>query len=83
MGSCNDVSASAVTGVTGVTGVWSTSLCKHDPAKLSAVATVSSAGSFGISLSTLSRLNGNRPVAAHPALMFLLFNALSLAGLYR
>jgi hypothetical protein len=44
---------------------------------------VSSAGVFGISLSTLSGLNGNKLHAAKPALIFLGVNALSLAGLNR
>jgi len=34
-------------------------------------------------VSTLSGLNGNKPLAAHPAVMFLFVNPLSLAGLYR
>ena len=77
---CNNVRASVVTGVTGVYG---TSSCGQDPTTLSAFGTVSSAGGFNVSLSTLSGLNGNKPVAAHPAVMFLLVNALSLAGLYK
>ena len=36
-----------------------------------------------MSLSTLSGLSGNKPLAAHAAVMFLFVNALSLAGLYR
>jgi hypothetical protein len=34
-------------------------------------------------LSTLSGLNGNSPLAAKPAIMFLGVRAFSLAGLYR
>ena len=37
----------------------------------------------GILLSTLSRLNGNRPLIAKPALIFFGVNTLSLIGLYR
>jgi hypothetical protein len=37
----------------------------------------------GILLSTLSGLNGNKPHAAKPALIFFGVNALFLAGLYR
>ena len=36
-----------------------------------------------IELSTLSRLNGNKPLAAKPALMFLAVNAFTRAGLKR
>jgi hypothetical protein len=41
------------------------------------------AGGADILLSTLSGLNGNRPLIVKPALIFLGINALSLAGLYR
>ena len=74
---CNDLTASVVTGVI---GVCSTSSCGQD---LTSFGTVSSAGAFNIFRSTLSGLNGNNPLAAHPAVIFLLVNALSLAGLYR
>ncbi len=36
-----------------------------------------------MSLSTLSGLNENKPLAAHAAVIFLFVEALSLAGLYR
>lgn len=36
-----------------------------------------------MSLSTLSGLNGNKPLIAHIAVIFLFVKALSLAGLYR
>ena len=36
-----------------------------------------------MSLSTFSGLNGNKPLAAHAAMMFFFVNAFSLAGLYR
>jgi hypothetical protein len=41
------------------------------------------AGGAGILLSTLFRLNRNRPLVAKPALIFFGVNALSLIGLYR
>jgi hypothetical protein len=84
--SCNVVSASVVTGVAGVmgvTGVRNTSADEQAPATSASLGMTSAAGGFGISLSTLSGLKGNKPVAAHPARMFLFVIALSLAGLYR
>ena len=67
---------------TGVTGVYSTMSCGQDPTStLSAFGIVRSVGGFGICLSTLSRLNGNKPLAAKPALIFFGVNALSLARL--
>ncbi|XTI94266.1 hypothetical protein V2W45_1252525, partial [Cenococcum geophilum] len=45
--------------------------------------TVSLARGFYTPLSTLSRLNRNKPVTAHLAIIFLLVNALSYIGLYR
>lgn len=81
---CNNVRASDVTGVTGVIGVCSNWSCEQDDTTTSlAFGIVSSTGGLGVYQSTLSGLNGNNPVAAHPAVMFLLVNALSLAGLYR
>jgi hypothetical protein len=38
---------------------------------------------LGIELSILSGLNGNKPLAAKPALMFLAVNAFTRAGLKR
>jgi hypothetical protein len=38
---------------------------------------------LGIELSTLSGLNGNKPLAAKPALMFLAVKAFARAGLNR
>lgn len=79
---CNDVRASVITGVTGVIGVYGTWSCGPNTT-LSAFGTVSLVGGFGVCRSTRSRLNGNKPVAAYPAAIFLLVNALSLAGLYK
>jgi hypothetical protein len=79
---CNDVRASIITGVIGVIGVSGTSL-RDGGSTASTFEPLSSAGGFGISRSTLSRLKGNNPAAAQPATMFLLVRALSLAGLYR
>jgi hypothetical protein len=78
---CNDVSAFAVAGVVGVLGVCSASSCRQDPTASSAFGRV--IGGFGVSLSTLSRLNGNKLVVAYLVVMFLLVNAFSLAGLYK
>jgi hypothetical protein len=80
--SCNTVKPSAVTGVTGVAGVSGTSLWEEDPTSLATEMT-RSAGGFGVLRSTLSGLKGIKPVAAHPAMMFLLVSAFSLAGAYR
>jgi hypothetical protein len=63
-------------------GVYHTSSCGQDLTSTS-FRIVSSAGGFGVSLSTMSGMNGNKPVVAHAAVMFLLVNALSGAGLYR
>ena len=79
---CNDVRAPIVTGVTGVIGICSTCSCGQDTASL-AFETVNSIRGFGVCRSTLSELNGNNSVAAHLTMIFLLINALSLAGLYR
>ena len=77
----SDIKDSADTGVTGVCGSTS---CRQDPTSTSsALGMTGSAGGAGILLSTLSGLNGNRPLIAKPALIFLGVNALSLAGLYR
>jgi hypothetical protein len=64
-----------------LTGVGDTSL--REDVATSALALLSSAGGFGMSRSTLWGLKGNNPEAAHPASMFLLVIALSLAGWYR
>ena len=79
---CNDVRASIVTGVTRVIDVCRSWFCGQDTTS-SAFGTVSSAGGFGVFRSTLSGSSGNKPVAAHPAMMFLLVIVLSLAALYR
>ena len=65
---------------TGVTGVWTTSSCGHGPTSSQAVRMGSAVTGFVTSLSTLSGLNGNKPVLA--ARMFFLVIALALAGLY-
>ena len=76
---CSDIRASADTGVT---GVCSTSSCGQDVTFISsAFGIVSSAGGFGVSLSTLSGLSGSKPHLAHPARMFFFVSALCLAGL--
>jgi hypothetical protein len=73
--------ASADTGVTGVCGSTS---CRQDPTLTSSALRIAgSARGAGILLSTLSRLNGNKPHTAKPALIFFGVNALSLAELYR
>ena len=75
----SDIKASADTGVTGVCGSMS---CQQDPTLTSsALGIAGSAGGAGILLSTLSGLNGNKPLAAKPALIFFGVNALSLTGL--
>jgi len=79
---CNNVRASIITGVTGVIGICGTWSCGPDTTLL-AFRTVSLVGGFGVYWSTRSGLNGNKPVAAYPAAIFLLVNALSLAGLYK
>jgi hypothetical protein len=75
--SVSQVKPSAVIGVTGVSG---TSL-EVAVAATSALVLSCSAGGFGISQSTLSGLKGNNPAASHPAKMFLLVIAFSLASL--
>lgn len=91
---CNDVRASVVKGVTGVTGVTvvmgvggATNVAgATDGWRIwsygSAFGIVISAGGFGVCRRTLSGLNGNKPVAAHPARTFLVI-AFCLAGAYR
>jgi hypothetical protein len=65
-------------------GIYSTSSCGQGPTStLMAFRIVSLARGFGISLSTLPRLNSTNPLAAKPALIFLAINTLSLIGLYR
>jgi len=77
----SDVKASADTGVTSVYGSWS---CVQDTIFTSLVlGAITSAKGFGISLSTLSGLKGNKPALTHPARMFLDVSARSFAGLYR
>jgi len=69
---------------TGVIGVCGSTSYRQDPTFTSLTRGIaSSASGAGILLSTLSRLNGNKPLAAKPALIFFGVNALSLAGLYR
>ena len=65
--SCNMVNASVVTGVAGVTGVRDTSASGQAYATSAIPGMISAAGGFRISLSTLSGLKGNKPVAAYPA----------------
>lgn len=79
--SCNDVTASAVTGVTGVMSGWGVVSCVLEVIVAAPGTTISTCG-FGMSLSTLSGLKGYKPVAAHPDLILLWVNALSHAGLY-
>ncbi|XTI84578.1 hypothetical protein V2W45_1192990, partial [Cenococcum geophilum] len=77
---CNNIRAFIITSVT---GIYSTLSCILDPATSLAFGIVSliRGGGFYIPLSTLFRLNGNKPVTAHPAIIFLLVNALSRASL--
>jgi hypothetical protein len=77
---CNDATASVVTGVTGVTGISNISSCGQD-ATVTSFWTLTSGGGFGMSLSTLSGLNGNKPVAAHADVMFFLVKALALVAI--
>ncbi|KAF2427770.1 hypothetical protein EJ08DRAFT_331638 [Tothia fuscella] len=64
--------------------VCSTSSCGQCPTSPStACGIVSSAGGFGIFLSTLLGVNGTNPHAARPVLIFLAASAVSLAGMYR
>jgi hypothetical protein len=76
------MSTSVVTGVTGVIGVCRLRSCRQDVTSWGS-GTVSCAGGFVVCRSTLSGLNGNRLVAAHPAKMFLLVMAFCLAGSYK
>lgn len=70
--------------MTGVSGVWTTSPCGQLFTSTSrALGLVSVAAGLGISLSTVSGLIGNNALFDHPARMFFLVNALSLAGLYK
>lgn len=66
---------------TGVAGVGIDSYCGDST--LSALGIVSSAGSFGVSVRTLSGLNGNKPLPLYAARIFLFVSAVSLTGLYR
>jgi hypothetical protein len=69
---------------TGIIGVCGSMSCRQDPTStLSALKIAGLARGAGILLSTLFKLNGNRPLIVKPALIFLSINALSLAGLYR
>jgi hypothetical protein len=78
---CSDIKAFANTSVT---GVYSITSCGQDPTfTLLAFGIVKLAGGFSISLRTLSRLNGNKPLVAKLALMFFSVNALSLIRLKR
>jgi hypothetical protein len=79
---CNNATASVVTGVTGVVSISNTSPCGR-ALTITSCGTLTSGGGLGVSLSTLSGLNGDNPVAAHAAVIFLLVKALVLAGLYR
>jgi hypothetical protein len=79
--SYSNIKASADTSVIGVCG---STTYRQDPTFTSlALRMASSTRAAGILLSTLSRLNGNKPLTAKPALIFFSVNALSLAGLYR
>jgi len=79
--SYSDIKASTNTSVTGVYGSTS---CRQDPTLTSSALRMAGlAGGAGILLSTLSGLNGNKPLTAKPALIFLGVNALFLTGLYR
>jgi hypothetical protein len=67
--SSSDVRVSADTGVASVCG---TSSCVQEATLTSmVVGAFSSERGFGISLSTLSGLKGNKPALAYPARMFL------------
>lgn len=76
----SDARDSADTGVAGV-GIGIDSYCGDST--LSALGIVSSAGSFGVSVRTLSGLNGNKPLPLYAARIFLFVSAVSLTGLYR
>ncbi len=83
---CSIIKASANTSVIGVIGIYSSTSCLQDPTFTSSALRIAGlAGGAGIllSTSTLSRLNGNRPLAAKPALIFFGMNAIFLAGLCR
>ena len=79
---CNDVRASTVTGVIGVIGGCNTWSDGQDITLL-IFRIIFLAKGFGVYRSTLSKLNRNKPVTAHPAIMFFLVDALSLVGLYK
>ena len=79
---CNNTTASVVIGVIGVTSISNISSYRQDP-MITSLRTLTTIGGFSISLSTLSRLNGNNLVTAYVDLMFLLVKALTLTGLYR
>jgi hypothetical protein len=75
-----DITASAITGVICLRG---TSSCGYTTTSISsALETVKRGGGFGVFLSTLSGLNGNKLQAAYADVVFLFVKALSLAGLY-
>jgi hypothetical protein len=53
-------------------GVWSTSPCgQRSISQVLRIGIVGSVTGFGVSVSTLSGLKGYRPLAFHPARMFL------------
>jgi hypothetical protein len=75
---CSDKKASTDTSVIGVCGPTS---CRQDSTStLSALGMASSVGGADILLSTLLGLNGNKPLAAKPALIFFGVNAFSPCG---
>ena len=78
---CSDIKASANTSVTSVYGFIS--YRQNFTFTLSAPGITNSARGAGIFLSTLSRLNGNKPLTAKPALIFFSVNAFSLIRLYK
>lgn len=80
---CSDASPCIVTGVTKVRGDRELSWDCGTALTSFVTLMVNSGGGFGIFPSTLSGLEGNRPQAENPALMFLGVKALYLAWLYR
>jgi hypothetical protein len=74
----SDIKASADTGVTGVS---SSTSCRQDPTFTSSALGMADSAELGILLSTLSGLNGNKLLAAKPALIFFGVNAITHAGL--
>jgi hypothetical protein len=79
--SYSDIKAFANTSVTGVCGSTS---CRQDLTfTLLALKMASFTRAAGILLSTLFKLNGNKPLIAKPALIFFNVNALSFTGLYK